>query len=126
MNSEGELIAKAMAEAPRTICVDLDGTLASEKEGWKGFKFIGKPIARTIRALRREKKAGAKIILHTCRITSLDNKVSELSLATIRAWVKKHDVPIDEIWMSTGKPWANEYWDDKAVNTNSEEFARRK
>jgi capsule biosynthesis phosphatase len=115
LDRESELIAKAMARAPRTIAVDLDGTLASQDGGWRGFQYIGPPIMSVVRELRKEKKAGARIVLHTCRVTTLDNKVNPESLDTIRDWLKKHRVPVDEIWMGTGKPWADAYWDDKAV-----------
>ena len=115
MDKESELIATAMRRSPRIIAVDLDGTLASQEKGWRGYAYIGKPIMSVIKDLRKEKRKGAKTILHTCRVTTLDNRVNEESLATIRAWLHKYKVPIDEIWMGTGKPYAAEYWDDKAV-----------
>ena len=114
MDHESELIEKAMRRSPRIIAVDLDGTLAKD-DGWKGYRHIGKPIASVVKDLRKEKRKGARTILHTCRVTTLDNRVNEESLATIRAWLAKYKVPIDEVWMGTGKPYAAEYWDDKAV-----------
>ena len=115
MDQESELIAKAMKGHPYTIAVDLDGTIASQEEGWRGFGHIGAPIMSVIKELRRRKRTGARIVLHTCRVTTLDNKVNPDSLETIKSWLKTNNVPVDEIWMGTGKPYANEYWDDKAV-----------
>ena len=113
---ESQAIADAMAQAGRVIAVDLDGTLAGDSGGWKGFGHIGKPVPKVVAWLRKEKKAGSRIVLFTCRITTLDNKILPLSLDTIRKWVKKHKVPMDEIWMAAGKPWATIYLDDKAAN----------
>jgi len=115
MDYESEQIAKAIAVAPRTIAVDLDGTLAKADKVWKGFGYIGEPIDSVVRAVRREKRAGSRIILHSCRVTTLDNKVNIKSVNTIRAWLNKHGIPVDEIWACIGKPAASEYWDDRAV-----------
>lgn len=95
--------------------MDLDGTLAGQEFGWRGFDFIGEPIMSVVEAVRAEHAAGSRIILHTCRVTTLDNRIMPESLDVIRVWLKKHGVPVDEIWMGTGKPWASEYWDDRAV-----------
>ena len=115
MDRESERIAQALSKFVRTIAVDLDGTLASEAGGWRGFGYIGKPIMSVVRDLRKEKRRGSRIILHTCRVTTLDNKINSDSLDAIRAWLKKHKIPVDEIWMSLGKPGASEYWDNRAV-----------
>lgn len=115
MDHESELIARAMKRGPRTIAVDLDKTLASQ-DSWRGFGHIGKPIPSVVRLLRAEKKRGARIVLFTCRVTNLDNKVYPFSLDTIRTWLKKHKIPIDEIWMGTGKVYASAYIDDRAIN----------
>jgi len=114
-----------MAKSPRVISIDLDGTLASQDKGWRGFHFIGKPVPRVVEILRREHRAGSYIILHTCRVTNLDNKVHPFSLDTIRAWLKKHSIFIDEIWMGVGKPYANVYMDDRAWNVCCSECNRR-
>lgn len=113
---QSSLIAEAMEKAreQRVICVDLDGTLA-EEDKWKGYHYIGKPIQKTIKAVRSEKLKGTYVVIHTCRVTTVDNRVYPPSLRTIENWLKKHKVPYDEIWTGTGKPWGHEYWDDKAV-----------
>lgn len=115
MDYESALIAKAMMDKTRVIAVDLDGTLASQDKGWLGFSHIGDPIASVVEAIRAEKASGSRIVLHTCRVTTLDNKVNAESLDVIRGWLKENSIPVDEIWMSVGKPFATEYWDDKAV-----------
>ena len=37
------------------------------------------------------------------------------SLNNIYDWLIDNGVPFDEIWHGPGKPFANEYWDDRAV-----------
>ena len=114
MDRESELVGKALKNNQFTIAVDLDGCLAEMGE-WRGYQYIGPPIMSVVKDIRRAKRRGAKIILHTCRISTIDNKIYPDSLDTIRKWLKDNDVPVDEIWMGTGKPAAQEYWDDKAV-----------
>jgi len=103
----------------RTIAVDLDGTLA-EYDGWKGHEFIGAPIEKIVNRVKKEKEAGAKIIIHTARIReeALDEPESHISVEDkvkiVQAWLDENEVPYDEIWQSIGKPMADVYLDDKA------------
>ncbi len=98
------------------VCVDVDGTLA-EYKGWRGYEHIGKPIKSVIddlNALVASKKK-VHVIIHTCRVTTVDNKVIPQALRALELWLTKNRIPYNEIWTGTGKPYANEYWDDKAV-----------
>ena len=124
MDKDSKLIEKAMKNRPYTLVVDLDGTLAKDDK-WVGFSHIGRPLKSKVQDIRQSKRAGCFIIIHTCRVTTLDNKVHPQSFDTIRAWLKKHRIPYDEIWMSVGKPFGNEYWDDKAVNIFCKECMER-
>ena len=114
MDKDSELIAKALKNRPYTIVCDLDGTLAVQGE-WRGYSSIGAPIMSVIKDLRRAKRKGTYIIIHSCRVTTLDNKINPDSLDVMRKWLKDNDVPYDEIWMGVGKPYGNEYWDNAAV-----------
>lgn len=105
--------------------MDLDKTLAEQDDGWKGFSHIGEPIMAIVHEIRAEKASGSRIVIHTCRVTSLDNKVLPESLDAIRSWLTRHDVPYDEIWMGTGKPWGDWYVDDKAVNPDCHDCMSR-
>lgn len=98
------------------FCVDVDGTLA-EYQGWLGYENIGEPIQSVIKDLREamSTKIWPYVIIHTCRVTTADNRVIPQAVAALKAWLDKNEVPHDEIWLGTGKPYANEYWDDKAV-----------
>ena len=98
----------------RVIAVDIDGTLA-EYKGWKGYRHVGKPIKSVVEAVRKEYADNSEIIIHTCRITAMDGQIIPEALAALTAWLKKNDIPYDEIWTGVGKPYASSYWDDKAV-----------
>lgn len=115
MDKDSELIAKALKNRPYTLAVDMDGTLAVQGE-WKGYGSIGAPIMSVIKDLRRAKRKGTYIVIHSCRVTTLDNKINPDSLDVMRKWLKDNDVPYDEIWTATGKPYADIYLDDKAAN----------
>jgi capsule biosynthesis phosphatase len=123
--NEEELLKRKVANHPkRVVAVDLDGTLA-HFDHWRSYLHIGKPIPKVINKIRQEKKLGAYVIIFSCRTTSADNKVYMSSVDNLRKWLKTHRVPYDEVWLGTGKPYANIYIDDKAVNHNCAECCKR-
>lgn len=104
----------------KIIAVDFDGTLCGNK-----YPETGKPITTVIEALLNEQKNGAKIILWTCRCGN------ELKAAV--EWCKEHGIVFDAVndhlpemkekfCNNTRKVFANEYWDDRAVNVRGEHF----
>lgn len=118
MDTKSQEIKDSMENGPYTIVVDLDGTLA-EFDHWRGYTHIGNPIKKTVEYLKKKRACNnAKIILHTCRVTTVDNKIHESSLFFIRRWMIDNKIEhlIDEIWMGTGKPYGDVYLDDRAVN----------
>jgi hypothetical protein len=109
-------LRRAMRSRPkRILCVDLDGTLA-EYNGWHGFTAIGKPIPAVVDMVRREAASGSYIIIHTCRVTTIDNRVIHQAVGAIEKWLRKNKIPHDDIWSTVGKPYGAWYVDDKAVN----------
>ena len=99
------------------IAVDFDGTLCKNK-----YPEIGEPNTTVIDALLRRQKYGTKIILWTCR------RGKYLKAAV--KWCKEHGIVFDAVNRNlpemrkafkndTRKVFANEYWDDKAVNLQS-------
>lgn len=98
----------------KIIAVDFDGTLCEGK-----YPEIGEPKYGVIERLIEEQKAGAKVILWTCR--------TEKQLADAVYWCALHGLKFDAInealkttldWFGndTRKVYAHEYWDDRAVN----------
>lgn len=98
----------------KIIAVDFDGTLCENE-----YPEIGAPIYGVIERLIEEQKAGAKVILWTCR--------SEKQLADAVYWCALHGLRFDAINENlkdtverfggdTRKVSATEYWDDRALN----------
>lgn len=98
--------------------MDLDDTLTvtdasksySEKE----------PNREVIKRLREYKEMGFNIIIQTARnVRTYQGNIGKINANTLPVivdWLRKHDVPFDEIYV--GKPWCgNEgfYVDDKAI-----------
>jgi len=99
-------------EWQKTICIDLDGTLA-EYHGWTGaFAPIGEPLPGAWEFCRALRAAGWRIIIHTCRG----------DLDAVRDWLDANTIAYDGINAtdhnaegSSEKPIADVYLDDRAV-----------
>ncbi|EIJ4041839.1 HAD-IIIC family phosphatase [Campylobacter jejuni] len=102
----------------KTIIVDLDGTLTIDEES---VDYINKkPNTALIQTLKKYKKQGFKINIFTSRNMRTFNgeleKIKTHTLPIIISWLKKHNVPYDEVII--GKPWCGYdgfYIDDKAI-----------
>ena len=106
------------------IAVDLDGVILNFNwDSWvrNDMRYFGTPIKGAKRALRRLRKRGYKIIIHTCRANPILNSSyspDELYMK-IKKILIKNEIPFDEIWLGTGKPLADYYIDDRAVKFES-------
>jgi hypothetical protein len=109
-----DLVAQRELFPRRVIAVDVDGTLAQYKH-WEGYTVIGFPNESVVDEVRKEHAAGTHVIIHTCRVIALDGQVIPEAVEALRRWLANCSIPYHEIWLGTGKPYANEYWDDKAV-----------
>ncbi|HEB7544029.1 TPA: HAD-IIIC family phosphatase [Campylobacter coli] len=102
----------------KTLVIDLDGTLTIDEEN---VDYVNKrPNVALIQTLKDYKKQGFKINIFTSRNMRTFNgeleKIKIHTLPIIITWLKKHDVPYDEIII--GKPWCGYegfYVDDKAI-----------
>ena len=99
------------------LIVDLDETITLNAEAGYADAVPNLPL---IARLREYKSQGFEIVISTSRNmrTYAGNvgKINVNTLPIILAWLKKHDVPYDEVYV--GKPWCGEdgfYVDDKAV-----------
>lgn len=102
-----------------TFIFDVDGTLCPIKEKGQAYEDLP-PFVDMIEKLRVYKSQGAKIVLFTSRnMKTYDGNLGEINKHTapvLLAWLKKWDVPYDEIIF--GKPWPGHfgfYVDDRAV-----------
>lgn len=107
---------KNMTQSKR-ICFDLDNTLVSYPTIPGDYTTV-KPIEKNISLLRYIKKLGNTIIIYTARrmkthngnIGKVNNDIGKITYDTL----KKFNIPYDEIYF--GKPYADFYIDDLAVN----------
>jgi hydroxymethylpyrimidine pyrophosphatase-like HAD family hydrolase len=101
----------------KTICVDLDGTLA-HYDRWRGVDHFGEPIAGGKAALTDLKQQGWTIIIFTTR-SDIDR---------IRQFLEKYEIPFDYINENPNQPAdanggkliADVYVDDRAVQFNGD------
>jgi len=99
------------------ICFDLDNTLVSYPQISKDYTSV-KPIIKNINFLRYLKKCGHTIIIYTARrmktshsnIGIVNKDIGKITFETL----EKFNIPYDEIYF--GKPYADFYIDDLAVN----------
>lgn len=102
---------------PLRICFDFDNTLVSYPT-IPGDYYSVEPIQRNINFLKLLHSLGHTIIIYTARRMKTHNSnvgrvVADISRVTLDT-LDKFDIPYDEIYF--GKPYANFYIDDLAIN----------
>ena len=105
----------------KRICFDLDNTLVTCPTIDKDYSTV-KPILKNIEYLRFLKKANHTIIIYTARRMKTHNgnlgkiiqDIGKITLDTL----EKFNIPYDELVF--GKPYADFYIDDLAINSNFE------
>lgn len=108
-----------MIHRDKTIVMDLDGTLCEKKREGESYADV-EPRRDVMEQLRRYKGQGFYVVIATARnMRTFDGNVGKINantLPVIIEWLKKHDVPYDELHV--GKPWQGSggfYVDDKAI-----------
>jgi capsule biosynthesis phosphatase len=103
----------------KRIVIDVDGTLCEEKTSEMAYCDV-KPSVEIINQLKEYKKAGFYIIIYSSRqmrtYSGNIGRINAQTLPVLVEWLKKHDVPYDELIV--GKPWCGFegfYVDDKTV-----------
>ena len=102
------------------ICFDLDNTLVTYPTISGKYETV-LPIEKNINLLKYFKSLGHTIIIYTAR--HMKTTQGNVSLAISRIGpttfdtLKKFDIPYDELYF--GKPYADFYIDDLAINTSS-------
>lgn len=107
----------------KRLIMDLDNTISFTTQG---DYANANPNQAVIDKLREYKQMGFEIVISSSRnMRTYQGNVGKINihtLPTIIAWLDKHNVPYDEIYV--GKPWCGHdgfYVDDRAVRP--EEFA---
>jgi capsule biosynthesis phosphatase len=108
-----------------TIVMDLDGTLTID-DASRPYSDR-QPNGAVVEKLREYRAAGFSIAIYTARNMKTHAKsvgrINALTLPVIIAWLNRHEIPFDEIYV--GKPWADAggfYVDDRAIRPD--EFVR--
>lgn len=99
------------------LVIDLDDTISVTEHG----DYVNsKPIKTTVDMIRQYKEQGFYIVIHSARnMRTYNGEVGLINIHTlpnIIDWLKKNDIPFDEIIV--GKPWCGYdgfYIDDKAI-----------
>ena len=107
----------------KRLIIDIDDTISQTLDGDYPNSLPHLPI---IEKLHEYKQKGFEIVLFSSRnMRTFEGNIGKINVHTLPIvieWLKKHDVPYDEIIM--GKPWCGFdgfYVDDKAIRPN--EFA---
>ncbi|AOW46587.1 MULTISPECIES: HAD family hydrolase [Acetobacter] len=102
----------------KRLIMDLDDTLTLTDASKSYSKK--RPNIEVVEKLREYKQAGFEIVIQTARNVRTYNgnvgKINANTLPVIIDWLRKHDIPFDEIYV--GKPWCGTegfYVDDKAI-----------
>jgi capsule biosynthesis phosphatase len=113
-------------EDRKRIVMDVDGTLCGSPSV-KGDYLTAVPYPEVVERLRKYKAEGWVIIIQSARQmrTHANNvgRINATTLPTLIEWLRKHDVPFDEVHV--GKPWCGYdgfYVDDRAIRPD--EFLR--
>ena len=101
----------------KRLIVDLDDTVSITLEG----DYINSsPVVEVIRKLKEYKEQGFEIVINSSRnmrtYKSNLGKINIFTLPNIIDWLRKYNVPFDEVYV--GKPWCGFdgfYIDDKAI-----------
>lgn len=105
----------------KRVCFDLDDTICfpNHEESSAIYKYAwATPNWPVIQRMQEIDKAGIHIIIYTARrmLTHKGNvELIRLEVEQLTVnWLKRHKVPYDELIF--GKPYADVYIDDKALN----------
>jgi len=114
-----------MIDTRKTVAVDLDGTLAQYTK-WEGIDSIGEPITGAREFLQSLHEGGYKILIWTTRLNPAlngrDGWTADDLKANVEGWLKKHNMPYDEVYTGPVKPIAYAFIDDRAIPCEAMQF----
>ena len=101
----------------KRLIVDLDDTVSVTTEG----DYVNSiPVIEVIEKLKEYKNQGFDIVINSSRnMRTYESNVGKINIYTLPKiinWLRKHDVPFDEVYI--GKPWCGFdgfYIDDKSI-----------
>ena len=116
-----KIFCETYNQGKQRFCFDLDGTLVTSPVVPNDYSTV-EPIEKNINLLKFLKQKGHHIIIYTARrmrthrgnIGAIVADVGEITINTL----KRFGIPYDELCF--GKPWAQFYIDDLAVDCNQD------
>lgn len=103
-----------MISPNKVIVFDVDDTILTTAN--RDYQS-SRPIPNVVDGIRKLKKNGWTIVLHTARGMGRSNgyidSIAKEVRAEIDGFCEKHNVPYDQLIL--GKTWASAYVDDKAM-----------
>jgi hypothetical protein len=97
------------------VALDFDGVINSYKSGWQGAGKTDEPVDGAAEAINDLLDNGLKIVIYSIRAETKEGE------ETIRNYLQKLiGDRADEIMISSGKPAASVYVDDRAINFNGD------
>lgn len=110
------------SEPKSTIVLDIDGTICPIKHANENYADLI-PDAEMIEIIRLYRDLGFKIAFYTSRNMKSFNgnpgRINAITAPIVVAWLKKWDIPFDELYFA--KPWPGPngfYVDDRAIRPN--------
>jgi capsule biosynthesis phosphatase len=101
----------------KRIIFDLDNTICKTFDGNYSDAI---PVIEIVNKIRSLKKEGYEISIYTSRnMRTYESNLGKIAANTIPIiidWLKKHEIPCDELFI--GKPWCGDdgfYVDDRAI-----------
>lgn len=99
-----------------TIAIDFDGVIHAYSRGWQGGEIYDPPVIGTREALTELREKGWKIYIFSTRTNKIYHKNDHPPQEErMKKYLDLHHIPYDKIW-SFGKPMADIYLDDRALN----------
>jgi capsule biosynthesis phosphatase len=108
----------------KRLIIDLDDTICRTADS---NYAESRPIPEVVEKLIEYKRDGFEIVIHTSRnVRTFEGNVGKIAAHTLPLivdWLRKHEIPFDEIYI--GKPWCGHegfYVDDRAIRPS--EFSK--
>jgi len=116
-----------MADKRNTIAVDFDGVLHGYNKGWQDGTIYDGPVDGAAQAMAALQAFGYYIVIYStrCHDRTVNGELQHNQAAEVEAWLKKHEIPFDEIWTEPGKPLCKLFVDDNAYRFDPQSGWRR-
>src|SRR5678815_4824329 len=92
-----------------TISIDFDGVIHDYSDGWTGYHPIGEPVPGSLEFVQECIDVGYVVFISSCRA------FTQTGRECIKVWLEDNGFPIGRIHITSDKPHADWYIDDRAI-----------